>query len=119
MYVQCHNTSLIRHLVYVLHIINIIKTCALSDSETKTLKAVVPADTVHNINTENAAQDKNKEQEEPSDFSAAGNEDEEDLCLVESLLMHTTNARTQSFLVLFSDGSSRWQEEQYLEIHIV
>ena len=72
----------------------------------------------HNINTENAAQDKSKEQEEPSDLSAAGNEDQEDLCLVESLLMHTTNARTQSFLVLFSDGSSRWQEEQYLEIHI-
>jgi hypothetical protein len=48
MYVQCHNTSLIRH--YVLHIIYIIKTCALSDSETKTLKAVVPADTVSDLN---------------------------------------------------------------------
>ena len=48
MYVQCHDTSLIRH--YVLHIINIIKTCALSDSETKTLKAVVPADTVSDLN---------------------------------------------------------------------
>jgi len=94
------------------------------EKETKHSKNMPPKqlrDTIdcHNINTENAAQDKSKEQEEPSDFSAAGNEDQEDYCMVASLLMHTRNAKTQSFLVLFSDGSYRWQEEQYLEIHIV
>ena len=102
----------------------LVNITAARPNETKHSKDMPPKqlrDTIdcHNINTENAAQDKSKEQEEPSDFSAAGNEDQEDYCMVASLLMHTRNAKTQSFLVLFSDGSCRWQEEKYLETHIV